>query len=160
MRCLNTIKIKFCSKASSMCQTLMIISLNFILLLKIVTSGIVHPYGPRPIVLSSSNAGRYSDYNFTMMLDTSLPASSAITITFPYNQYTNYLGLGLNPLVYFPYPNIIPIVSLLISGQSITLPIGPMPANQSFIITVCGIQNPLKTGGTGNFMVFSLFLQL
>ena len=76
-------------------------------MVKTTLSGRVRPFGASSILLSSANAGDVSDYNFTMTLDTDLPAGGTIEISFPDNQYVPGLGLPFSLEVYAPYPDAI-----------------------------------------------------
>ncbi len=123
--------------------------------------GKVRPYGAHSIVLTSTNAGDLADYNFTMTLDTDLPAGGVIEITFPYNQYLAGLGLPYSFVVYAPYPTAITATLDSTTATTLICQVGERAANTSFTIGVLNVRNPSKTGGTGNFKVsFFAFLSI
>lgn len=139
-------------------SSLLLVFLCFTSLLYFGLCGKVKPFGPTPIVLNSSNAGEFADYNFTMSLDNTLPSTGSIEITFPLQQYDLGLGLPINFLVYAPYPNLISC-SLSSTGtgalKTVICPVGQRIANESFTISIVGVRNPLKVGGTGMFKIIS-----
>mgnify|MGYP000929521117 FL=1 len=129
----------------------------------LAAAGKVRPYGPSPISLNTSNAGDYAEYTFTMTLDTPIISNGILQITFPLQQYD--LGLGLLDAftVYAPYPtktitcSLVTNLALTEVFKQISCPIGAKPANESFTITVIGVRNPLKVGGTGMFKVQTIY---
>lgn len=48
---------------------------------------------------------RWSEYNFTMIFDTTLPSSGILVIEFPDANYPDRLGLRPDSVLYAPYPN-------------------------------------------------------
>lgn len=56
--------------------------------------------------MSNVNPGGWSEYNFTMMLETTLPSTGILEIVFPSANYPDYLGLGTTQYIYAPYPNL------------------------------------------------------
>jgi hypothetical protein len=132
---------------------LILLSLILLSIIHLVSSGLVRPYGAQSIILSSTNAGEVADYNFTMTLDTDLPASGHIEISFPVNQYVPGLGLPHNIEVYAPYPNLVTATLDSATAKTLICSVGARKANTPFTIEVRNINNPLKVGGTGNFKV-------
>jgi hypothetical protein len=118
-------------------------------------AGVVRPFGATPIILSSTNAGNIADYNFTMILDTELPASGTVEITFPLSQYVPGLGLPNTFTVYGPYPTVITAVldPTDIYAKTVICTPGNVKAGVPFTIGILQVNNPLKVGGTGNFKV-------
>ncbi len=135
---------------------LILISLILISIIHLVNSGLVRPYGAQYIILSSTNAGDVADYNFTMTLDTDLPATGQIEISFPLNQYVPGLGLPYNIKVYAPYPTLVSVSLDAATAKTLICSIGARKANVPFTIGIRNIYNPLKVGGTGNFKVMSI----
>lgn len=118
-----------------------------------IYAGTVYPFGATPIVLSSTNAGDIADYNFSIVLDTPLPASGTIEITFPISQYVPGLGLPYIFTVYAPYPNNISAILDATTAKTIICSPGAVPAGVPLTIGILQVKNPLKVGGTGNFKV-------
>lgn len=46
----------------------------------------------------------WSEYNFTMIFDTTLPSSGILVIEFPEANYPDRLGLRPDTVLYAPYP--------------------------------------------------------
>ena len=118
--------------------------------------GKVKPYGAQSIVLSSTNAGDIADYNFTMSLDTDLPSTGVIEISFPNDQYIAGLGLPYTIQVYAPYPTLVSATLDTVTAHTVICSVGARTANESFTIGIKSVRNPLKIGGAGNFKVTHL----
>lgn len=54
-------------------------------IVKYIKSGLISPYSYYFITISSSNAGDFAEYNFTMITDNPIPSGGTIEITFPKN---------------------------------------------------------------------------
>lgn len=87
-----------------------------------------------------------------MILSTPLPLGGVIDITFPFSQYLSGLGLSSNFKVYFNYPN---LISASVTDRTIKCQVGKVEEGKANTITVQGVVNPLKVGGTGNFRMTS-----
>lgn len=60
----------------------------------IASAGRIKAFGSKFISISNSNPDQIADYNFTMILETPLPSTGLIQITFPKNQYPTGLAPG------------------------------------------------------------------
>lgn len=87
-----------------------------------------------------------------MVLSTPLPQGGVIDITFPFSQYLSGLGLSSDFKVFFNYPN---LISASVTDRTIKCQVGKVEEGGANTITVQGVVNPLKVGGTGNFRVAS-----
>lgn len=109
-------------------------------------TGKVEPHKNKGITISSANAGDFSEYNFTMKLESDLPESGTISVTFPQEQYA--LGLGLDYDFEVDGSD-----SPIVSDRTVTACIGAREAGTYFTFSIKKVRNPLKIGGTGSFKV-------
>lgn len=118
----------------------------------LINSARIIPHTARYITLSTTNAYELADYNFTMITESPIPPLGILEITFPSGQYETGLGLANNFEVIFPYPHVIPAT---VNDRTLICSIGEFPSQTPLTITVKGVRNPLKVGGTGNFRITS-----
>jgi hypothetical protein len=136
-------------------QTLRDLScLLFTYLFGAISSGRIYPDKTLPITVSSTNALRNAEYNFTLKMDTNSIPGCFIEIVFPEQQYIDGLGLDYGFIVYSPYGNLIPSPRSSVLGKKLSVDIGYWPAMTDIVITVQGVQNPSKVGGTGMFKAY------
>jgi hypothetical protein len=62
--------------------------------------------------------------------------------------------LGTNYKIYAPYPNDVTATSTL-SGVTVIVKPGVWPAGKPLTVTIPGIKNSAKSGGTGNFAIIT-----
>ena len=117
-----------------------------------VFSGRIFPYSAKYITISTTNANDVAEYNFTLITDNPIPTSGSLDIIFPAGQFITGLGLPNTLSVYAPYPN---QITASINDRTVSCNIGAKPALVPFTVTVQNVINPLKVGGTGNFMIKS-----
>lgn len=115
------------------------------------SSGKIIPDKTMPITMSSTNALRNSDYNFTMKLETNTVPGCFIDILFPSQQYIDGLGLDYNFQVFSPTSN---QITASVSGTKISVEPGYRDNMTDIIITVKGILNPANVGGTSMFKAY------
>lgn len=77
------------------------------ILLSQVTAGRIRPYGARALTMSNVNPNGWSEYNFTMLLETTLPSEGQLVISFPEENYPDKLGLRDSFQIYAPYPTLL-----------------------------------------------------
>ncbi|CAK70993.1 unnamed protein product (macronuclear) [Paramecium tetraurelia] len=123
-----------------------------LLLLYQVSCGRVRPYGPRSLTMSNVNPNGWSEYNFTMIFDTTLPSSGILVIEFPNANYPDRLGLRPDAVLYAPYPKTRTFVQ---NDRSLEIQLGEWPIETPLTVTISGIINSQKQGGTGNFKVYT-----
>ncbi|CAD8049450.1 unnamed protein product [Paramecium sonneborni] len=126
--------------------------LFILLLLYQVFCGRVRPYGPRSLTMSNVNPNGWSEYNFTMIFDTTLPSTGILVIEFPEANYPDRLGLRPDAVLYAPYP--IPR-TFDQNDRSLEIHLGEWPIETPLTVTISGIINSQKQGGTGNFKVYT-----
>lgn len=116
-----------------------------------IHTGKIIPDKTRPITMSSTNALNKAEYNFTMKLESNTIPGCTIQIQFPDQQYIDGLGLDYSFVAYSPYGSVIPSS---VSGKVLSLQPGYRDNYTDIVLTVQGIQNPAKVGGTGMFKVY------
>lgn len=125
--------------------------LLFSLLYGLTSSGKIIPDKTLPITVSSTNALKNAEYNFTMKLETNTIPGCLIEILFPEQQYIDGLGLDYAFVAYSPYGTQVPAS---VSGKRVKVEPGYRDNMTDIIVTVKGVKNPSKVGGTGLFKVY------
>ena len=121
------------------------------ILYEMIEAGKIYPDKTLPITVSSTNALRNAEYNFTMKLETNTIPGCLIEILFPEQQYIDGLGLDYEFVSYSPYGTQIPSS---VSGKRVKVEPGYRDNMTDIIITIKGVQNPSKVGGTGLFKAY------
>jgi hypothetical protein len=117
----------------------------------IASTGKIIPDKTMPITMSSTNALKNADYNFTMKLETNAVPGCNIQIMFPEQQYIAGLGLDYNFLAYSPSGVSIPAT---VSGTVVSVQPGYRNIYTDIVITIKGVLNPANVGGTGMFKAY------
>jgi hypothetical protein len=126
---------------------LLVFSLHF----GIISTGKIVPDKTMPITMSSTNALRNADYNFTMKVETNTVPGCYINIKFPDQQYIDGLGLDYNFIAYSPMGAQIPSS---VSGTVVKVEPGYRNNYTDIVITIKGVLNPANVGGTGMFKAY------
>lgn len=80
----------------------------------------------------------WSEYNFTMIFDTTLPSSGILVIEFPEANYPDRLGLRPDTVLYAPYPLTRTFVQ---NDRSLEIQLGEWPIETPLTVTISGIIN-------------------
>ncbi|CAG9322819.1 unnamed protein product [Blepharisma stoltei] len=124
--------------------------LIFLFLLFFTNAGLITPKTPNPIQLSYNNAYSYADYTFSFQIETLLPPSSVLKITFPPYAYPSGLGIT-NCQALDSSKN---SLSCTISQTTAIITIGELsntPSDNTNTITLKSVRNPSSQGSTGYF---------
>ena len=103
--------------------------------------------GREPIYCSIANRKIFSDYGFSLKVESEVPAGGFIEVVFP-SQYREYLGIPLYPQCNVRCDRYRYSVRFYFDGG--------LSAGLSVYLEIKNIINPEKKGGTGNFEVRSL----
>jgi len=94
----------------------------------LILAGVVRPFTSYPIIMSSTNSGVSTDYNFTIQLDTHLPTGGTMEIKFPKNQYIAGLGMSKTPNIYVYTNGEKATIASTVVENTLIIPIGETQA--------------------------------
>ena len=124
-------------------------------LLAVTYGGFITPKTPWPIRPAFNNVGILCDYQFYYQIETYMPASSTLQIIFPSTNFETGLGIQSTCQAETGDGD---SLTCSVSGLVVTVNLGEtsnLPSDNTNVLILKGIKNPITVGGTGQFRLES-----